>query len=57
MHCYCIFKTVLGIEVENLFCIYLSLKHNFEILKANAAGQINMTSNKMVTHIFIGQAS
>lgn len=58
MQCYCMFNTVLGIEVEHLFCTYLSyVKHNFEILQASAAGQINMTSNNMVTHIFIGQAS
>lgn len=58
MQCYCMFHTVLGIEVEHLFCICLSyVKHNFEILKASAAGQINTTSNNMVTHIFIGQAS
>lgn len=58
MQCHFMFNTVLGIEVEHLFCVYLScVTCNFEILKASAAGQINMTSNNMVTHIFIGQAS
>lgn len=53
-----IFKTFLRIEVENVFCINLNyLKCNSEILKACGASQINMTSIKMVTHIFVGQAS
>lgn len=48
----------LFLEVENVFCIYLSyLKYNSEIFKTCAAGQINITSNKMVTYIFICQAS
>lgn len=50
---YCIFRNFLGTDRKFLLHIFTC---NSKIPKACAIGQINITFNVIVTHIFIGQA-